>query len=138
MLDDLGAPEELIRMAIMMPETHPTSFKKGKPFSSSQIIAPPETEIMFNLSSEAAYKYSLPAFADFGCDPIQRTSNIMQTNALYLETSTKRYEISKESGSDKEETYRLAEVLDPFGKNSEFMAQTSVPLSGEHVKVRVD
>ena len=123
-------------MASLMPEPYPTSFKKATPFSSKHVVAPPETEIIFNLSCEPGYKYSLPAFADYSCDPTQRTSNILHANALYLETLDKRFEISKEGGlPGKGETYRIAEVLEPFTKNSDFMMQSTIPLAPEHTKV---
>lgn len=136
--NELGSQEQLTQMAALMPETHATSFRKEGAFNSRLVIAPPETEVTFNLSCEPAYKYSLPSFADYGCDPSQRTSNILQGSTLYLETATKRYELSKEQAKagNKAETYRLVEVLDPFAKNGEFMAQTTVPLATEHTKVR--
>ncbi len=137
MIRDLGPQEQLIQIAAMMPETHATSFRKEGAINSRLVVAPPETEVTFNLSCEPAYKYSLPSFADYGCDPSQRTSNILQGSALYLETATKRYELAREPvRTGKVETYRLAEVLEPFGKNGEFMAQTAVPLPVEHTKVQ--
>lgn len=85
-LDNLGTHEELLQMAKAMPQTTPQSFKKATPVNASRVIVPPETEIVFNLSSEPAYKFSLPAFADYGCDPSQRTANILYENCLYIET----------------------------------------------------
>ena len=136
--ESLGTPEELISMAALMQHPGPTSFKKSVPICSKRIIAPPETEVVFNLSCEPAYKFSLPAFADYGCEPRQRTSNMLQNNVLYIEADNKRYEISKEkpNSASKVETYRLAEVLNPFVHDNEFMAQHSIPLDLSSVKVK--
>lgn len=122
-------------MASLMPRIGPSSFKKSIPICSKRIFSPPETEIVFNLSSEPSYKYSLPSFADYGCDPRLRTSNILQINALYIEADNKRYEISKEKQNAKTETYRLVEVLDPFLKDSQFMNQNTIPLEPPNIKV---
>jgi len=131
-LDSLGNKEELIQMAKSMPETFPTSYRKNKyPLNSKYIIAPPETEVIFNLSSEPAYKFSLPAFADYSCDLSQRTSNVLQKNALYFETFHKRYELVKEGEKEK---YKLSEVIEPFFKDTEFMAKNEIPLKTEFVK----
>jgi hypothetical protein len=131
-LDQLGSAEELIQIACLMPETAPTSFKKSVPINVKHVIAPPETEIIFNLSMEAAYKFSLAAFADYGNDPTQRTANILFDNALYLETINTRYELTKEDS--KNTLYRLSEVLSPFEKDCEFMRAHAVPLDKEYVK----
>ena len=134
---ELGTIEELQQMALPMLETNYILIRKDRPTSSKQILSPPETEVVFNLSCEPAYKYSLPGFADYGCDPTQRTSNALHDSALYLETLNKRYEISKEGGiPGKGETYRIAEVLDPFLKNSDFMARNTIPLGADHAKVQ--
>jgi hypothetical protein len=98
MLEELGTLEELIQMARLMPEVLPCSFKKSAPINNVRVVVPPEAEVMFNLSLEPAYKFSLPAFADYGWDPALRTSNILFENALYFEAEEKRYEIVKEIG----------------------------------------
>jgi hypothetical protein len=137
-LQDLGSREELVEMAKKMRMPPPAAVKKAMPYNNAQIISPPETEVIFNLSCEPAYKFSLPAFADYGLDPTQRTSNKLLHHALYLEANSKRYEISREpptSGS-KVETYRLAEVLEPFGKDSDFMRANTVPLLSPAIMVR--
>lgn len=124
-------------MAKLMRVPRPTAVEKSIPINSRQILSPPETEVIFNLSCEPAYKYSLPAFADYGCDPAQRTSNQLQYKVLYIEAANKRYEISKEpSQSGKPDTYKLAEVLEPFVKDGEFMRNNSVPLSASNTIVR--
>jgi len=130
MLEDLGTLEELIQMARMMPGVLPTSFKKSVPINNIRVVVPPEAEVMFNLSLEPAYKFSLPAFADYGWDPALRTSNILFENALYFETEEKRYEIVKEDA-----LYRLSEVLSPFEKDSFFMIKHTVPLDKKYVKI---
>ena len=131
-LDQLGNIEELIQMARLMPVRAPTSLKKSLPINVKHVIAAPETEIIFNLSMEAAYRFSLAAFADYGNDPTQRAANILFDNALYLETITTRYELTKEDS--KSTLYRLSEVLNPFEKDSEFMKVHTVPLDKEYVK----
>lgn len=133
MLDTLGQIEELIQMTKMMPEIVPTSFKKTIPTNIKRIIVPPETEIMFNLSLEPAYKFSLPAFADYGWDQSQRTSNILYDNVLYFETNEERYELTKED--EKGITYRLSQVLMPFEKDSVFMSKHKVPLDNQYLTV---
>ena len=131
-LDQLKTMEDLITMAKLMPETYPTTFKKSIPINIKNVIVPPETEVIYNLSSEPAYKFSLPAFADYGLDPTQRTSNILFENSFYFETFDKRYEIAKEG--PKTTSYILSEVLSPFEKDSEFMGTHNVPLESKYVK----
>eukprot|EP00826_Nyctotherus_ovalis_P062817 TRINITY_DN9150_c0_g1_i3.p1 TRINITY_DN9150_c0_g1~~TRINITY_DN9150_c0_g1_i3.p1 ORF type:complete len:408 (-),score=96.45 TRINITY_DN9150_c0_g1_i3:147-1370(-) len=131
-LETLGTTEELIQMAGVMSETIPTSFKKSSPINMRHVIAPPETEVIFNLSSEPAYKFSLPAFADYSSDPAQRTSNILYENVFYFETADRRYELAKED--NKSTSYRLSEVLSPFEKDSKFMESHAIPLDKQFVK----
>jgi len=135
-LDSLGTHEELIEMAKAMPQTTPQSFKKGVPINASRVIVPPETEIVFNLSSEPAYKFSLPAFADYGCNVTQRTANILFENCLYFETRERRYEISKDPNKD--DSYNLSEVIEPFEKDGNFMRSHAVPLKKEYTMPVVD
>lgn len=130
-LDALGTHEELLKMAKAMSPTTPQSFRKSTPVNASRVIVPPETEVVFNLSSEPAYKFSLPAFADYGCDPSQRTCNILYENCLYFETRERRYELAKET--EREDAYRLSEVVDPFEKDCDYMGSNPVPLRKEHV-----
>lgn len=129
-LDSLGTHEELLEMAKLMPQIMPQSFKKGVPVNASRVIVPPETEIVFNLSSEPAYKFSLPAFADYGCNVTQRTANILFENCLYFETRERRYEIAKDSTKDN--SFNLSEVIEPFEKDSGFMRSHAVPLQKEY------
>ena len=131
-LDQFKSMEDLITMAKLMPETYPTAFKKSIPINIKNVIVPPETEVIYNLSSEPAYKFSLPAFADYGLDPTQRTSNILFENSFYFETFDKRYEIAKEG--PKTTSYILSEVLSTFEKDSEFMGTHNVPLESKYVK----
>eukprot|EP00826_Nyctotherus_ovalis_P043846 TRINITY_DN4672_c0_g2_i1.p1 TRINITY_DN4672_c0_g2~~TRINITY_DN4672_c0_g2_i1.p1 ORF type:complete len:451 (-),score=137.30 TRINITY_DN4672_c0_g2_i1:101-1429(-) len=129
MLEDLGVIEELIQVARVMPEVLPESFRKCPPMNSTRVVVPPETEVIFNLSLEPAYKFSLPAFADYGLDPALRTSNILFENALYFETEDKRYELAID-----ETSYKLSEVLSPFEKGSAFMGKHTVPLDKKYAK----
>lgn len=51
--------------------------------------------IIFNLSLEPSFQYSLSTFADKTDDLSGRTSQKLQDNVLYIETDNSRYEICK-------------------------------------------
>lgn len=79
--------------------------------------------LIFNLSLEPALVYNLSTFADKGSDENYvggRTSFRLQDSVLYLETDDSRFEISKNKNGNTS-TYRVAQVLDPYFKDNEYM-----------------
>jgi hypothetical protein len=105
---------------------------------------PSAMHMCFNLSNEPMFKYSLSLIADRGFEPADWTSTRLRTEVLYLESDTKRYELSldTESGpvraqSDAQpyDSYTFAEVLGPQALDAEATKRAGVPLPAQHVRV---
>jgi hypothetical protein len=96
--------------------------------------------LIFNLSLEPALLYSLGLFADKGGDDhivSSRTSFKLRDNALYFETDTRRYELTKwplDAPSNTDTKYRLSVVVSPFLKDNSFMAAARAPLHEQHLE----
>jgi hypothetical protein len=74
--------------------------------------------LIFNLSLEPAFAFTLATFADKGSDEHivgGRTSFKLMDNILYLESDKVRYEISRDPTGHK---YRLAQVNSPYFKDN--------------------
>mmetsp|Transcript_1480 Transcript_1480/g.4303 ORF Transcript_1480/g.4303 Transcript_1480/m.4303 type:complete len:325 (+) Transcript_1480:51-1025(+) len=102
---------------------------------------PSAHHVMFNLSNEPMFKYALPLVADRGLEPSEWTSTRLRTEALYLESETRRYELKQKgtdggkSGGIEYDTYQLAEVLSPQQLDADATKKAGVPLPDEHVRV---
>ena len=90
---------------------------------------------VFNLSLELAIVYNLPRFVDprIGTDV---TSNMLRSNVLYLETNSKRYELSRFTNSEFSQIYRLSIVKQPHIKDDAFFKSLDkLPLDVSNVEV---
>jgi hypothetical protein len=67
-LESLGTPEILGRYAARMPNRIRSNRRKLQPINVRSLTTIPETHIMFNLSCEPAFKYTLFAMCDRGED----------------------------------------------------------------------
>lgn len=135
-LSCLGKLEELTEFASRMPSEFPK--ERPKPnfnIKTSRLI--PKTSVIFNLSLEAAHPFSLDNFADKGLDESTFLSNKLKKSVLYLETASKRYELSQENEENEEQIfdqsrYRWAEVSSPvLFKDCEFMFEKGSPLENK-------
>jgi hypothetical protein len=130
----LGKPEELVEFASRMPSDYPK--ERPKPhFSIKAARLIPKTSVVFNLSLEAAHPFSLDNFADKGMDEAKFLSHRLKKSSLYLETASKRYELSQENEEDEEQIfesqprYRWGEVKGPvLFKDYEFIYERGSPL----------
>eukprot|EP00357_Protocruzia_adherens_P032269 CAMPEP_0115046478 /NCGR_PEP_ID=MMETSP0216-20121206/48770_1 /TAXON_ID=223996 /ORGANISM="Protocruzia adherens, Strain Boccale" /LENGTH=581 /DNA_ID=CAMNT_0002429561 /DNA_START=73 /DNA_END=1818 /DNA_ORIENTATION=+ len=143
-LEDLGSREELIEMAARMPSIVSKKREKSKRiFNNFRYI--PEQAMVFNLSLEPCFEYSLAALGDQGMDPSDWASFRLKDHILYLETDSERYEIAREADNplDTEEsslfkefeTFRISKVIDPLSKDNEWVEGQPVPLDSEHVEI---
>lgn len=65
-MDSLGDIKDLIKYAAKMPNKTNGNRRKLQPINVRLLTTIPETNIMFNLSCEPAFKYSLFAMCDRG------------------------------------------------------------------------
>lgn len=98
------------------------SIKSHNAFSDARVV--------FNLSNEPAFKYSLSMVADRSPDARHWTSVRLQTSTLYLEsTGGRRFELSLESHVPGiSVTYRFAECKKPRTTSKSAMQEFGVPL----------
>ena len=139
----LGSEEELKSMAARMPTNSEYKRKKPNPQRLADNMYYTEFNMVFNLSFEMWLAYSLPAICDKGRDFKDFTSYRLKKSALYIETSSQRYEISlnfMDHNNDdylfeEYETYKIAEVIDPIPKDNDFMLANKIPLEDKYLKV---
>jgi len=141
MLNSLGKPEELEEMAARMPTEYP-KIRHKPDLNPKAVRIIPGTHIVFDLSFEPATPYTLDNFGDKGWDETEFVSAKLKSQVLYVETETKRFELSliveedDEQIFEKQDKYRWSEVNPPvMFKDSNFMKEHKVPLEESHVKV---
>ena len=80
--------------------------------------------LIFNLSNEPAFKFNLSVFGDKSSAPESRTSYLLESQVMYLETQTERFELSKKA----ENLYSFCKVSEPQKKDNEYMSKAIIPL----------
>ncbi|KAL4460267.1 hypothetical protein ABPG74_000018 [Tetrahymena malaccensis] len=137
----LGSQEDLNRNAALM--CTPVGRKKIKPnyvLQPRNILPIPEVNIIFNLSNDPAYKYSIINFCDKSDESKDWMSHKLQTHALYIENDKERYEISRVPEGEMNlvnefDAYRFSRVKDPQLFDNEEMQKQSIPLSASMVEL---
>ncbi len=129
-------------LSLLRPSTQtrqfPGSLVQIAPGPGQTFVVPPAAcLVVFSLSNEPWYKYSLALVADQGTDPSRWTSVRMQREALYLESPSRRYELallpsSAEGPADK---YVLSQVLEPHAMDAGAVQAAGVPLPSSSVSV---
>ena len=140
-LNSLGKIEELIEMAEKMPTDYPkTRAKPNLNIKSLRII--PGTLIVYDLSFEPAYPYSLENFGDKGWNEADFLSTRLKQFVVFLETHTQRFELSLVNDSqddqifEHQDKYRWAQVNEPLLlKDSDFFKDKRVPLDENYINV---
>jgi hypothetical protein len=133
-LNSLGKIEELIEMAEKMPTDYPKVRQKPNlNIKSLRII--PGTLIVYDLSFEPAFPYSLENFGDKGWNEADFLSTRLKTFVVFLETHTQRFELSlinesqEEQIFDHQDKYRWVQVNEPLLlKDADFFKDKRVPL----------
>lgn len=100
-------------------------------------VPPAACLVVFSLSSEPWFKYSLALVADQGTEAARWTSSRLRKEALYLEGSTKRYElaIERSDGGAPFDRYTLKQVHKPQEMDAKAVEAQGVPLPAASVKV---
>lgn len=141
--NDLGTEQQLVKLASLMPIKAKKVRRKQKMARKSKEYDQ-EMSIVFNLSGEPMNKFSLGEFGDKRSVDIKVSSTI-QKEVLYLESLTKRYEISFDKASKlycKWElvnlltvyvVYQIKEVKEPLLKDLNYLRTKGVPLPDEDV-----
>merc|ERR1712007_150577 len=122
-----------------MPNRSNSNRKKLQPINVRNLTTIPETHIMFNLSCEPAFKYTLFAMCDRGEDDKFWTSRKLKLQTLYIENGSARYEITRQESADDVfqdyDKYRFSMVKNPFKVDNNFMIENNIPLSEAYVTV---
>ena len=109
----------------------------GKSFA----VPPAACLVVFSLSSEPWFKYSLALVADQGTDKARWTSTRLRRDAIYLESAIKRYELTmmKEgSASAPYARYTLSEVIALHELDARALEAAGVPLPTSRATVLED
>jgi len=106
----------------------------------SFVVPPSASSVVFNLSNEPCYKYSLSLIADQGTQPDRWTSGRLRREVFYLESHHRRFELAltgQRKGTDGYEydMYNFSQVMRPHEMDRREMEAAGVPLPAEHVKV---
>ena len=94
--------------------------------------------VVFSLSSDPWYKYSLGLIADQGTEPSRWTSTRLRKEALYLESTSCRYELalsSSASGGSGFDKYTLSQVKAPHEMDARAVEAAGVPLPKSNLEV---
>ena len=96
--------------------------------------------LVFNLSNEFAFKFSLCVFGDKAADVTSRTSYLTRQQVINIESEHDRFEISRNIQSENSDapcTYTLSKVLIPEQLDNEFysLPDTQVPLEMKYKSV---
>lgn len=107
----------------------------------SFVVPTSAATVVFNLSNEPCYKYSLSLIADQGTQPSRWTSGRLRREVFYLESRHRRFELaltSQKKGTDGHEydVYSVSQVMRPHTMDRRAMEAAGVPLPAEHVKVK--
>lgn len=119
----------------------PVRRKQTKPINIKKASVIPEAHITMNMCNDFAYVYNLLNICDKGEDKQSRTATLLNTQSLYLETETDRFEVSCVKSETETwnnffgEIYMLSKLKDPRNKDDLFFSKTSVPLPEEHVEI---
>ena len=97
----------------------------GKSFA----VPPAACLVVFSLSSEPWFKYSLALVADQGTDKDRWTSTRLRREAVYLESATQRFELAVQpSDGMAYDKYTLSEVRTPHEMDARAVEAAGVPL----------
>eukprot|EP00325_Prymnesiales_sp_UTEX-LB-985_P021858 CAMPEP_0174716618 /NCGR_PEP_ID=MMETSP1094-20130205/24354_1 /TAXON_ID=156173 /ORGANISM="Chrysochromulina brevifilum, Strain UTEX LB 985" /LENGTH=323 /DNA_ID=CAMNT_0015916399 /DNA_START=83 /DNA_END=1054 /DNA_ORIENTATION=+ len=106
----------------------------GKSFA----VPPAACLVVFSLSNEPWLKYSLALVADQGTDRERWTSTRMRREAMYLESSSRRFELTLQqpAATDGEfDKYTLSQVLEPHEMDRRALEAAGVPLPRSAVQL---
>ena len=96
---------------------------------STEFVVPPSACFsVFNLANEPAYKYSLAMIADQGTDPQRFTSSRLPNEVLYLESNSRRFELTCSNTQGEFPTFTFAEVTNPQNLDRDAIEQLGRPL----------
>lgn len=97
-------------------------------------VPPAACLVVFSLSNEPWYKYSLSLVADQGTDASRWTSSRMQREAMYLESPSRRFELALQPAADAEfDKYTLSQVVSPQEMDNSAVQAAGVPLPASAV-----
>mmetsp|Transcript_36913 Transcript_36913/g.61169 ORF Transcript_36913/g.61169 Transcript_36913/m.61169 type:complete len:322 (-) Transcript_36913:240-1205(-) len=118
----------------------PGSLNPQSPGPGQSFVVPPAAcVVVFNLSNEPCYKYSLSLVADQSTESSRWTSTRLRREALYLESRHRRFELAhtgtKKGCNGSYDTYTLSQVRRAQLMDRRAMETKGVPLPAEHVKV---
>jgi len=117
----------------------PGSLNPQTPGPGQSFVVPAAANmVVFNLSNEPCYKYSLALVADQGTEPSRWTSSRLRREALYLESRHRRFELARTGQKGEYDTYRLSQVPRASSMDRRAMEAKGVPLPAETVKVLHD
>ena len=140
-LNFLGTKVELLEMASKMPRLSEYERKKPIPKKLKEDLNFQDNNMVFNLSFEMWYSYSLPSICDKGREFKDFTSWKLKDKVLYIETDDKRFEISRnvlDHANDdylfeEYETFKLSEIINPSEKDNDYMIENGTPLKNVEV-----
>lgn len=115
----------------------PTSLYPQEPGPGESFLVPPAAcLVVFNLSNEPCYKYSLALVADQATFPSRWTSTRLRREVLYVESMQRRFELAQRGTSAAGfDTYSFSQVLSPHDMDRRALEAHGVPLPAEQVKV---
>lgn len=91
--------------------------------------------VVFSLSNEPFLKYSLALVADQGMTPDRFTSARLRKEALFLESHSTRWELSRTHQEGRDDRYALSRVLKPQEMDRKATLAAGVPLPKTAVEV---
>jgi len=118
----------------------PASLNPQSPGPGQSFAVPPSAcLILFNLSQEPCYKYSLALIADQSTQSDRWTSCRLRRETLYLEGVSRRYELrctksDKAGKASAYDTYSFSQVLKAHAMDRRAMDKAGVPLPEENLK----
>lgn len=141
LLKFIGTKAELLEMASKMPRQCEYERKKTIPKRLKEELYYKDFNMVFNISYEMWYAYSLSSICDKGKEFKDYTSWKLKDKVLYIETYTNRYEIARNvldhTNDDylfeEYETFKLSEVRNPQAKDNDYMIENAVPLKDVEV-----
>ena len=132
-LYDLGNEQALVKLASQMP-TRAKEVRRKQKLTRKAREEEQDMSIVFNLSGEPMNKFNLGEFGDKRSIN-QKVSENIETEVLYLESMTTRYELSY---NPETKLYQLKEVLNPLFKDLQFLRSKGVPLSDDVKPIYTD
>jgi len=130
-----SVPEPLPSLLRPHPTTRqiPGSLVQIAPGPGQSFAVPPSAcLVVFSLSREPWFKYSLALVADQGTEPERWTSTRLRREALYLESATRRFELAVQqpaaAGDGGYDKYTLSQVLRPHEMDGRAVEAAGVPL----------